>query len=152
MLEEKTLKTRNDFIGQIVISHLETLGLSEQPNFPDEPLIDLVPRIAQYPFELSEDEVWDIAHWSYSRYQKQKQDLTQERQARKARQTKTLKVAGAFCALAVVVIILIITELIYPVIVLAVGALVLILQAVGCIIAAVVTFFVICAIVDGFKF
>ena len=65
LLEEKTLKTRNDFIGQIVISHLETLGLSEQPNFPDEPLIDLVPRIAQYPFELSEDEVWGLSEAAY---------------------------------------------------------------------------------------
>lgn len=61
---------RDGLLKQVILDFLREHGVLEKPSqLPDEPLMILIPKLAKYPFDFTEDQLWELSekllkeHW-----------------------------------------------------------------------------------------
>jgi len=65
--QSELIQIRDNLLGQTILNFLEKRGLIEKEGpFPDEQLLDLIPHMVEYPFDLSEDKLWEYAEHAFN--------------------------------------------------------------------------------------
>ena len=88
----EVVSLQTNLLHEATLSFLKKHGLLKKEGpFPEEQLLDLVPRLAEYPFDISEDKMWEYAETAFQGHFKKKREQRRKRYEEKRRQREDVR-------------------------------------------------------------